>query len=152
MSEQREILFRGKRMDNGEWVYGGFSKIDGHFYIVQMIKYRPDTRDYDLANYYEEHQKIKANLLEVYPTTVGQYTGLLDKNGKRIFEDDIIRIEQFDARRGLFKYIGFVKYEKCKFIITKESVQLSSFLESEIKVMGNIHDNPELLEVTGDGA
>ncbi len=127
----REIKFRGKRLDNGEWVYGyyvyyGFIDNQKH-YIVP---------DYASALY----------AFEVDPSTVGQFTGLKDKNGKEIYEGDIItayneRIKGpviFD-RRGLAFGIPNGPNEIYQFSM--------NFLESkDIEIIGNIYENPELLE------
>lgn len=125
----REILFRGQRVDNGEWVQG---------FLV-------DT------------QYIRGPLLlhPVDPATVGQYTGLTDKNGKPIFEDDVVIPTLNDGN-----YQGYswgqqkVVFDCGAFCVEdryRQALPLKSFSPRvEIEVVGNIHDNPELLE--GGGA
>ena len=92
----REILFRGKRVDNGEWVKGAYGK---HTSFDAMIMDRPyPTINGDLS---------ALNFWVVDPTTVGQYTGLTDKNGVKIFEGDIVREKYFNDF-----YIGKVVFNK----------------------------------------
>ena len=132
----REILFRGKRKANADWVHGDLSfHRDGRTYI----------RCWDRL----EHSPTY-NAYEVDPSTIGQFTGLTDKNGKRIFEGDIIKVEYVGVNRGL-SGIGKVVFEQCKFALIwgwhKEVVCLTHFSNVTFEVIGNIHDNPELLEV-----
>lgn len=130
----REILFRGKRIDNGEWVEGlPFGSIYGGFFNGAICAIRQTVEKY-------------GDVHDVVLETVGQYTGLTDKNGKRIFEGDIVT------------YIGevcLVKWddETAKFVLENENLVCDfeevwcNRLKSQIEVIGNIHDNPELLEV-----
>ena len=132
----REILFRGKRIDNGKWVEG--------FYVEDPFCDCYEICDVNSDTYQRE---------DVYPSTVGQYTGLKDKNGKRIFEGDICR----NTKTGEIVSVkwhgtmaGFVWNKR------KENSHLSDFGElfrvyDKYEVIGNIHDNPELMEVQGDG-
>lgn len=114
----REILFRGKRVDNGDWVAGGIS-----FGLCQTPYICPTMQN-----------------IEVIPETVGQYTGLTDKNGKKIFEGDIVKIRH-DDNPYLVGFTGIEdKYGNC--IITNQEA-IDRF---EVKVIGNIHSDPELLE------
>ena len=122
----REILFRGKRLDNGEWVYGSLLQVeheDGSFTTAIF------------------HKKDAGGDAEVSPSTVGQYTGLKDKNGKKIFDGDIVK------RVGDKCVVKWTE-EDAKFIIIGSMTKLdfSLFFAENLEVIGNIHDNPDLLE------
>ena len=119
----REILFRGKRKENGEWVYGNYAVTDNNEKQQHFIF------------------QNKAFEFEVDPETVGQYTGLTDKNGKKIFEGDIV--EYINSSPCKIDYIDgqFVMMWK-NFYRNFERVY-----DDQIEVIGNIYDNPELLEV-----
>lgn len=123
----REILFRGKRLGNGEWAYGFLVKMFGAYHIID--KYDENTA------------------YEVIPETVGQYTGLKDKNGKRIFEGDIVRC----GTGRICKVTFFISPGVSGF----DLVPIGGFdappphnwsLFADTEVIGNVHDNPELLE------
>lgn len=128
----REILFRGKRTDNGEWV-------EGYLYITQ-------NGEYEISNYCKYYDWERYTYI-VIPETVGQYTGLLDKNGKKIFEGDIIQSLET-------KETAVVQWfpEHSAFMVWCKSSNEVGFLyectKSNIEVIGNIYDNPELLEVS----
>lgn len=128
----REILFRGKRKDNGEWVYGAYYKqehIYGYEKVVHCIITSKDVLSNDLGLDYEE----------VIPETIGQYTGLTDKNGKKIFEGDIAKDNYGNIYRIIFSDMGYFCAEN--YIFWEFITDLG-----EIEVIGNIHDNPELLK------
>ena len=121
----REILFRGKRKDNDEWVYGSLiterNMFDGNLMTMHIQ---------DIEEPYDD------NLID--DETVGQFTGLTDKNGVKVFEGDIVRI--FDGEY----FSGVIKYSNEQGSFTVDDTSLHYWI-SDIEVIGNIHDNPELL-------
>ena len=150
----REIKFCGKRKDNGEWIYGNLVILGNKYFICE--------KDTSIINTYFEHC-----FKEVIPETVGQYTGLKDGtkweeltkeeqekwlksgktkkewNGKEIFKDDIIEDEYGN-------YL-IVKWNKIFGCWEFSGVKLSDYGDTDfwfkkVKVIGNIHDNPELLK------
>ncbi len=125
----REILFRGKRIDSGEWVEGGLVKVGGYPPFGIHV---PVAGPNDLGGLYHVHTE-----------TVGQYTGLKDKNGKRIFEGDICNV-------GNLLYKVEFKHSSWWFTILSNKVYCCPAFNSHCgeycEVIGNIHDNPELLE------
>ena len=137
----REILFRGKRLDNGEWVEGAFlNDRNGAFYIcpaVSDISYGDSGKRRRIGCWYN-----------VDPSTVGQYTGLTDKNGKRIFDGDIAKVLQ-----GKDKDIAYVGFENGAFMLYPKTGNIYErtlwsywYNDWDVEVIGNITDNKELLE------
>lgn len=130
----RDIEFRGKR-SNGEWVYGYLVVANGKYYIL------PDAADF---SYGDNGNRIRIGcFVEVDPNTVGQYTGLKDKNGVKIYENDIISFNFDEINR-----IGIIKYSLGTFNVSfpkKFSYGSSSVNNYDGEIIGNIHDNPELL-------
>ena len=136
----REILFRAKRVDNGEWIYGHYV----HQYGADMI-YLPNGTDREYGfDYYH-----------INPETVGQYTGLTDKNGKKIFEGDIVLFE--DENPTNYEYhdctemrCGAIEYgDNCFYITNRIAVEMEDLIYHEkldVEVIGNIYNNPELLK------
>ena len=124
----RDILFRGKRVDNGEWVEGYYSPVNipitgnmGHF--INVGGYRA---------------------VEIDPETVSQFTGLTDRNGVKIFEGDIIEYTD-----GCNDWLGAVKYasDDAQFVVRFIGGDVESFdnlYSGDCEVIGNIYDNPEL--------
>ena len=134
----REILFRGKQEDNGEWVEGYYSP-----YCFGWFPCRPaiiPKEDMDNGHWHSE---------EIDPETIGQYTGLTDKNGKKIFEGDIVH---FKTTAYHFKNCR-IKYQSCYVrycAIDNKGYEYPMDEAFEYEVIGNIHDNPELLK-DGEG-
>ena len=147
----REILFRGKAKaiagcpynngkSDGEWVFGYIFPDLGAMKIRQFEPDRPECNDY-----------------EIDPETVGQFTGLTDKNGVRIFEGDICRFKRFNDI-----YIGKIVFnvKTASFVMWYQSIvgaygekathKMLLSVCDDIEVIGNIHDNPELLKCGGD--
>ena len=124
----REILFRGKRTDGMGWIEG--------YYANCCYPNRDKNRIYHLIIEYPN------NYYEIYTGTLGQYTGLTDKNGKKIFEGDIVKLASVLST-------GVVTYHLYKFMVDDidDGMQnYSSDMWEECKVIGNIFDNPELLK------
>lgn len=132
----REILFRGKLKDNGEWVEGCLLNFRENTYII------PHDSEYC----YDDTEKLAFDVeyFEVLPEIVGQYTGLTDKNSVKIFVGDIVKNHEEDT--GVIQWFP----EHGAFMIFCTNQNKVYFLYdndfSKIEVIGNIHDNPELLK------
>ncbi len=140
----REITFRGKRVDNGEWVYGDLLQ------NIDVVKIREREKDINRI----------AKRYVCNPETVGQFTGLTDKNGKMIFEGDIISAIALDTGEEQRAVVGFGRFidvnnddeyigfyiEFYGHITTIAQLEMEE-IEGCFEVIGNIHDNPEIMEV-----
>ena len=132
----REILFRGKRMDNGELVFGDLIR-EPWGYCIQVVT--GSGNGYSRKKY------------AITEETVGQYTGLKDKNGKRIFEWDVIKRFWLGA-----EIIYCVRYDGEYAHFIGNSMNKSGFTTFDndgemFEVIGNIHDNPELWKGGDEG-
>lgn len=122
----REILFRGKTVCDGDWIYGG-------------ITWNPSKKEVFIHTEWDEGKVI--------PETVGQYTGLCDKNGKKVFEGDIVKTKY----RRLCEVRWFSSpCSQCWGLIPIENKhkipdEYDLWIPKNLEVIGNIHDNPELL-------
>ena len=141
---QRKIKFRGKELETGKWVYGGLFKepappqcfektLEDKYWIVY-----PDPRympDWNLP--------YKMVRTDVERETIGQYTGLKDKNGKEIYEDDIVYVISEDEN-------AFILWDNVtsSYVIQFNSwcADFHNYYEKELEVVGNIYDNKNLLE------
>ena len=140
----RQIKFRGKRVDNGKWVYGNLVNCSDCIYIV----YEAFADDYRWG--------FENVFIPIDHATVGQFTGLIDKNGKEIWEGDILFCHEYDSSDcghmivQTFKnaVVGFGSgsyyyYPKGNMKMPHQLLMYAY----EPEIIGNIHDNPELLEV-----
>lgn len=138
----REILFRAKRIDNGKWAEGYLVK--GKWYLNEEEKYAILSTDLCFYPHCEINEWI-----EIDPETICQYTGLTDKNGKRIWENDIVGAWSEGKHT-----IGRVKRRVDGLYIIYPSYQKQEFWglcpdengKTTVEVIGNIFDNPELLK------
>lgn len=119
----REILFRGKRVDNGEWVEGDVHK----------------NIDFSKAHIHPNGERVRS--FDVLPETVGQYTGLTDKSGVRIFEGDILRDDDNEEN-------GVIEFVDGEFCVVFGNIETHGIADIACccYVIGNIHDSPELLK------
>ena len=141
----REILFHGKRADNGEWIEGD----------VLQTRYHSGHIEYQIMP-----QTPVSSAYPVLSETIGQYTGLTDRNGKKIFEGDIVKTHYANAQKSDFieqvvfhngKFCAYFSNQLCKQWVnlydgTEHLPQDKSVYMDSVEVIGNIHDNPELLK------
>lgn len=136
----REILFKAKRIDNGEWVEGGYAYV-----------FDKDMFAHILGKITEKHCIVEesGNFVIVDKTTICQYTGLTDKNGKKIWENDVVFVTDDDGNSGQIDTgIGEIDFLEGLWYINGR-VQNSLYDINkcfQIEVIGNVFDNPEWIE------
>ena len=147
----REILFRGQDAATGDWIKG---------YFVQLFDDKGNKTNRIYSGYAEtDCEDYYPDFWEVDPETVGQFTGLTDKNGKKVFEGDIIR---FTDENSEYEWVGRVEFgnpnaeynwgfQLVYINGTKANTDILLWFDMEetgaySEVIGNIHDNPELLK------
>ncbi|EAA0224423.1 TPA: YopX family protein [Listeria monocytogenes] len=136
----REIEFRGKRIDNGEWVYGNLMQFEDSATFI-FVDERKGASTLTYAHF------IINNMHAIDEKTVGQYTVLKDKNGKKIFEGDIVDISVYDrldwsSIKGKVVFLNgaWLVVDVGHFAITLQSET------NEIEIIGNVHENLGLWE------
>ena len=138
----REILFRGKRCDNSEWVQGYYIRAEHHWHKHGIHKDWITLGASANGGWFALHNKYA-----VKSETVGQFTGLTDKNGKKIFDGDIVRYMNKETMVVVWNKDSAsfaIAYSALNFNYLATISSANIYLE----VIGNIHDNPELLENT----
>lgn len=137
----REILYRGKRKDNGEWMYGYLVIADERYFIATY----PECIT---SLYYPDDIYTFTSFVEVIPSTIGQYTGLTDKNDARIFEGDIVTMPAYQGG----KKKAIVYFKNGKFAVDGSNYNFKDICPKKMEVIGNIHDSSELLKGDVDNA
>ncbi len=129
----REIIFRGKNDFTNEWYYG----------------YLMNKPQYGLCIEFVDEKDVQNNIV-VNPNTIGQFTGLTDKNGQRIFEDDIVMKRTYNGKKPMRVVFSFGCFH-CGFGGGSSTASHPYTLDDkQIEVIGNIHDNPDLLKQKED--
>ena len=126
----REILFRAKREDNGEWAYGYYVRLPDAAGSASMIHTPARNPDESNSSHF------------IRSSTIGQYTGLTDKNGVKIFEGDIV---EYEGKRYSINYLPHY----ARFSAVKPNTVFCVFAYQRGEVIGNIYDNPELIGEDG---
>ncbi len=134
----REILFKAKRKDNGKWIEGYYAVIGAKDVIIKA----------QAEDYYSVDENVKKShgneVIEVDPSTVCQYTGLTDKNNRKIFEGDILKSD--------LDKVGKIAYNESHmaFLILEDKENKYYYIQecdrNHVEVIGNIFDHPELME------
>ena len=140
----RDILFRGQTRRKGEYIVNmAGDKCESHWVYGGIF---PQNKDGDFAIIYQQEPEIRK--FTVYADTVGQYTGLTDKNGTKIFEGDIVSLRKCN------ELIYKVVYDNFRFELHNKNdiacYVLRIYKSKDLEIIGNIHDNPELLKGGGD--
>ena len=163
----REILFRGKRVDNGEWIYGYLvaDTADCSLKKVGKCVCKHDGTDAEIWTWRDDYHEYDSFVVDA--DTVGQYTGLTDKNGLPVYESDIL-FDEFGENYCVVKFgkyaspmgsdrftanIGFYTawIGKHKDLLRQDIGYWLGAMKETTRVVGNIHDNQDLLQNKGEG-
>ena len=136
----RPIIFRGKRLDNGEWEYGDLLQYDDGAVCIGVHSKNYTDDGFNAGQY--------RHIVPVDENTVGQYTGLKDKNGKEIWDGDILAFVGTENPKAFFVIVEW-DARLCCYYLKRMDVDICDrygFFPSSYTLEGNIHDNPELLK------
>ena len=136
----REILFRGKRVDNGEWIYGYYIKATHHWHNHGIHEDWIATDTVQNGGWCNVRGKYA-----VIPDTIGQFTGITDENSNKVFDGDILKNEYEKNKYQYFKvYYCNITHS---WLVENKYGMLGKLYNviGDIEIIGNIHDNPELL-------
>ena len=150
----REILFRGKRIDNGQWIYGYYIKATHHWHNHGIHEDWVATDTVQNGGWCNVRGKYA-----VIPETIGQFTGITDENNNKVFEGDIVKAiihRCYGSNPQIREETKIIAYDSLGILCLKDSEDVWSDFMNELnlsgciddfyfEIIGNIHDNPELL-------
>lgn len=136
----RDIIFRAKRTDNGEWVEGYYAHLSDE--KKQSDRIYTGYAETDCGDFFPDWY-------EVNPDTVCELTGMIDKNGRRIFEGDVVRFKRTDALGWTRERVGQVLYYNelpVFYVLSTTGDAWDWYVCEGMEVIGNVFDNPDLIE------
>lgn len=137
----RTIKFRGKRIKDGKWIYGNLANYSSNFLSLNINKF---VIFENIASFATDNFGFVVDDCEVVHDTIGQFTGLFDNDGKEIYEGDIFQVKAYEPKFEVFFKNGVFEYRQIGIPNRPYPLRRIYF---DSYVLGNIHDNPELLKI-----